>query len=476
MAAILANTALVTNVAAQDAAGVVDTRDFSITPKLGVQESFTDNALLTAANRQADAVTRLNASALVLVDTGRTKANIDTAFSYDQYASNGKLSGWSLYGNGNGSYSIVPGALALEAEGTVTNGTVSTFGTTAVDRAGTIGRVQLATYDVGPRFTTTLGDFADLNLLGRFAQVLYNAEDTSNIALLPADSSIVEFAGTAGTGGRFLGYELTTNANYQQDNHDFRLYNVMQSAFVRVMPAVRLIARGGYEDISQPGVVNVTAPIATGGVEISINRLSKITVEGGTRYKRPTWDASVYLQFSDRIYVTGRYFEILAPAQIQLNSNFSNFVSTSRLLPMPATFDNVGYGGNLYDQTSLNKTAEAHIVYHWEDDSVDLEASWNDRSFIATGNHDRVAVANASYYRRIAPDLAAEVRLSYAQTFASPIYGASSSYGAEINLSYDLNSRMTAKAGIATNQQVQTLPLHESLSENVLFASIERRF
>jgi hypothetical protein len=466
MAAILANAALVTNVAAQDAAAV-DTRDFSITPKLGVQESVTDNALLTAANKQTDAVTRLNASATVLVNTGRTKANIDSAFSYDQYASNGKLSGWSLYGNGSGSYSIVPGALSLEAEGTVTNGTVSTFG---------IGRVQLATYDVGPRFTTTLSDFADLNLAGRFAQVLYNAEDTSNIAILPADSSIVEFAGTAGTGGRFPGYELTTTGNYQQDNHDFRLYNIMQSAFVRVMPAVRLIARGGYEDISQPGVVNVTAPIATGGVEISINRLSKITLEGGTRYKRATWDASVYLQFSDRIYVTGRYFEILAPAQIQLNGNFSNFVSTSRLLPMPVPFDNVGYGGNLYDQTSLNKTAEAHIVYHWQDDSVDLEASWNDRSFIATGNHDRVAVANASYYRQIAPDLTAAIRLSYAQTFASPIYGASSSYGAEINLSYDLNSRMTAKAGIATNRQVQTVPLHESLSENVLFASIERRF
>ena len=456
------------------AAELPDSRDVSVALKLGLQESFTDNAFLTTTNTQSDAVTRLNARAAVRVDTARTKANIDSAFSYDQYASNGSLSGWSLYGNGNGSYTIIPGALSLEAEGTVTNGTVTTFGTPAVDRAGTIGRIQLATYDIGPRFTTTLGDFADINLLGRFAQVLYDPEDTSGVALVPRDSSILEFTGTAGTGDRFAGYELTTAGNYQQDDHDFRLYNVLQSVFLRVMPAVRLIARGGYESVSQPGVVDITAPIATGGVEISINRLSKITLEAGTRYDQATYDANVYLQFSDRIYVTGRYYEILAPAQIQISNSFSNFMNISRLLPAPATFDNVSIGANLYNQTSLNKTAESHIVYHWEEDRVDLDASWNDRLFVATGDHDRVAVTNASYYRQIRPDLVGQVRLSYAQTFASPIYGASYSYGGEINLSYDLNSKMVARVGYATTRQVRTLPVRDNLSENVVFVSLER--
>jgi len=454
----------------------VDRREFSITPKLGLQTSFTDNALLTSANRQSDVVLRADANAIIAVNTDRTKVNVDSALSYDQYVNNGNLSGWSLYGFGSGSYTIVPGALSLEAEGTVTNGTVSTFGTSAIDRAGTVGRVQLATYDVGPRYTTTLGDFADVNLLGRFAQVLYNADDTSTLTTLPRDSSIVELTGMLDTGTRFPAYQLTTTGNYVQDDHDFQLYNVLQSAFISVLPAVRLIARGGYEDISQPGVISVTAPIASGGVEISINRLSKITLEAGTRYDRGTWDANIYLQFTDRIYVTGRYYEVLEPAQIQINSSFSDFVTTSRLLPTPTTSTNFLITGNIYNQTSLNKTAESHIVYRWENDTIDLDASWNDRYFIATGDHDRVAVANASYYRRIRPDLTAQIRVSYGQTFASPIYGASSSYGGEINLAYDLNSQMVAKAGYAMAQQQRTSPSRESLSENVLFASIERRF
>lgn len=77
---------------------------------------------------------------------------------------------------------------------------------------------------------------------------------------------------------------------------------------------------------------------------------------------------------------------------------------------------------------------------------------------------------------RIAPDLTAEVRASYAQTFASPIYGASSSYGGEVSLSYDINSYMVARAGYAIDQQTQTAPVNQSLSENVVFAAIERRF
>lgn len=474
--AVLTQMALLSAPAwAQDAANAVDLGDFSILPKIGLQTSFTDNALLTSADTQSDVVIRADAGATVNVNTGRTKADIDASFSYDQYVRNGSLSGWSLYGNGNGSYGIIPGALSLDAAGTVTNGSVTTFGTSAIDRAGTIGRVQLATYDIGPRYTTTIDDFADVDLRARFAQVLYDAQDTSGITILPQDSSIIQTTALLDTGQRYVGYELTSNGTYEQDNHNFQQYSGLQSLFVRVLPQVRVLGRGGYEDVSQPGVVDITAPIASGGVEVSINQLSKVTLEGGTRYNRSTWDANVYLQFSDRIYVTGRYFEVLEPAQIQINDNFSNLMTLSSLIPTPTTSAEFLSGGNLYNQTSLNKTAEIHVVYRWENDTVDLDGSWNDRNFITIGDHDRVAVANASYYRRIAPDLVAEARASYAQTFASPIYGASWSYGGEVDLSYDLNSHMTARAGYALTHQEQTLPLHESISENVVFASIERR-
>ncbi len=41
--------------------GIADTREFFISPKIGVQESFTDNVLLTPTNQQNDFITRFAA-------------------------------------------------------------------------------------------------------------------------------------------------------------------------------------------------------------------------------------------------------------------------------------------------------------------------------------------------------------------------------------------------------------------------------
>src|ERR1039457_5530885 len=37
---------------------LIDTRDFSVTPMAGLQETFTDNALLSSTNKQYDFITR----------------------------------------------------------------------------------------------------------------------------------------------------------------------------------------------------------------------------------------------------------------------------------------------------------------------------------------------------------------------------------------------------------------------------------
>ncbi len=44
---------------------------------------------------------------------------------------------------------------------------------------------------LGPRMTTTIGDFADLEVRARAAQVHYDTEDTTVSALLPQNSNIL---------------------------------------------------------------------------------------------------------------------------------------------------------------------------------------------------------------------------------------------------------------------------------------------
>ncbi len=453
-----------------------DLRGMLIEPRVGLQESFTDNVLLTTGNTDADFVTRPVVGADVLLNTGRAVGSLATQLSYDQYASHTELSGVSLYANGNATYTVVPDFLFLEGEGTVTNGTVSTFGTSAIDRSGTGGRLQLSTYSVGPHVSTTLGDFADLEVQGRFAQVAFTAGDQSAVPILPADAIIGMSSVMLDTGHRFAGFELQTSGNFERDNHDYELYNGIQSIFVRILPQLRLVGRGGYESITQPGIISITNPVWSGGLELTINEKSSVTVETGERYGHPVWNANALLQFSERFFATMRYAEVLEPSQISISSSFADFIAQNRLLPVPLVSPNFALNGNIYSQTSLNKTAEARLAYLWDEDSINVTASWIDRRFEPNGTHDRTLLSTVEYTRHIAPDLSGDARFSFAHTYASPLYGASQSYGGEVDLLYDLNSTMSLRAGYGISRQSRYTPTPLDLSENVVFAAIQKRF
>lgn len=455
-------------------------RGMLVEPRVGLQESFTDNVLLSTTKADSDFVTRPIVGADVLLNTGRTMGSLSTQLSYDQYVNHTELSGWSLYANGSASYSLVPDFLAIEGDGTVTNGTVSTFGTSAIDRTGTGGRLQLSTYSLGPHLTTTLDDFADLDIQGRFAQVAFTSGDKSAVAMLPSDSILGLGSMMLDTGKRYGAVELQTGGNYEQDNHSYELYNATQSIFLtplpELLPQVRLIGRGGYESISQPGIVSIHEAVWSAGAEVTINEKSSVTVETGERYGHTVWNANALLQFSDRFFGTLRYAEVLEPSQISVNSSFSDFVSQSRLLPVPLVSPSFALSGNIYSQTSLNKTAEARLAYVWDDDSVTITSSWTDRRFEPVGTHDRTLLTSLAYTRRIAADLRADLQFGYAHTYASPVYGASQTYGGEIDLAYDLNSTMTLRGGYGMTRQSRYTPTPMDLSENVVFAAIQKRF
>src|SRR6185437_4814581 len=105
-------------------------------------------------------------------------------------------------------------------------------------------RVQVATYDVGPHMTTTLDDFADLDVNARFAQVFFGNPNGSN-PNIPTDATILDGAATMDTAQRFAGYQSITLASAVKDDHGFDAYNVEQSFYVRLIPELRLLARGG---------------------------------------------------------------------------------------------------------------------------------------------------------------------------------------------------------------------------------------
>ena len=110
------------------------------------------------------------------------------------------------------------------------------------------------------------------------------------------------------------------------------------------------------------------------------------------------------------------------------------------------------------------------------DQIIDLQANWNDRLLLALNSHDRVVVSGIDYERNIAPDLGIAGGVTYYHTFANPFFGPSEAYGGNIGLQYDINSTMRAVGGYAYQRQTQLFTNGQTITENILFAAIAKKF
>ena len=458
---------------------LIDTRDFSIAPLVGLQETITDNALLTPTDKKFDFITRPMVGAEVNVHGPFTASLIGHAY-YDAYASQTQLSGFSGDAQGTANYVVVPDFLSIDGNAMLMNSSVSTFGTPAINRVGPANQITIATYDIGPHLTTTLDDFADVDILGRFAQVFFDNPNASTVGI-PNNASILAGAAAIDTGTRYRGYELVTNAQIEQDNHDFEGYNFQQSLYVQVFPQIRLIGRGGYDYVMQPGIVDIRDALWSGGAEYNFGvnadgTNSVVSVEYGERFGHAAWRGDLHLQFSDQFYAEGRYFQAIQPNQLQINTAFNT--STIANLQLPPQLGNTQFliNGNIDNQTALIKQGDLALVYTWETQSIGLRGTWNDRTLLPTNNHDRSLVTSIDYQRSIAPDLFFEGTVDYYHTFANPFFGPSESWGGKAGLQYDINSTMRAAGGYAYQRQVQLFAGGVGISENVLYAAISKRF
>ena len=457
------------------APGDQDNRELAFIPMVGLQETFTDNAFLTSTNKEYDFITRPMVGAELRSQGGPLVGMVGAHAFYDAYAREGSLNGFSADAQGNGTYTLIPAFLSIDAQGFLTNTYVTSFGVAAQDRAGTANRVQIANYAIGPHVTTTVGDFADLNVFGRFAQIFFDNPNNS-IAPIPTGSTVEQGAGTLDTANRFSGFQLVTAAQYVRDDHGFESYGGLQSAFVNLTDDLRVIARGGYDAATDPDIVDIHAPVWSAGLEYTINQQSRISLERGERYNHAAWTADLRLQLSDRIYADGQYSEVLQPDQIQISGNFTDFVNQTTVLPPALVQNTFTINNDLNGQVSLNKYATLHLVYDWEGDKVDLAANWNDQLFVATNLKSQSLAANLNYSRKIAEDLNGTAGVSYWRTFANPIFGASELYSGSLNLNYDVNTTMRAYAGYTYQHQAQLTAGGLSISENLLFAAIAKRF
>jgi uncharacterized protein (PEP-CTERM system associated) len=411
-----------------------------ITPSFSLQEAFTDNAGLTTSGRKSDFITRGQLGLETAIDTGRANVMARGDVAYDRYARLPSLSGWSFDADGKAVYSVIRDRLTLEATGTVTNAYASTVDISAVDRSGTRNRVQLAAYSIGPHMDARLGDFADLAATGQFAQIFYSAADRSQVATLPDDDNIVQITARADTGARSRFSELLSTIQLAGDDRGYRSANAVQTVYLQAAAPLRLLVRGGYEHIFVPGVARIDSEIVTAGIEFTPNEKSRITLEGGRRFGRATWAAKADLQLGAKVGLAAAYTETFQPDQVYITAALLGLTNATTELPTTVVTAGARFIPTLYNQASLNKSANLDATFAGKTQSLELSTKWTDRDFFSLRAHDQEWVSNATYGRKLTPQLTLTVAASYARTYQSPLYGAGETHTEAIGLAYKASS------------------------------------
>ena len=451
-------------------------QSLTIVPRVGVRVLGTDNVYLTARDHVSDIVISPYAAVIGTLAGPRASADVNAQVGYDSYSRAHQLNGVSFNGWATGDYQIIRRFLSFEADGGVTNGNVSAFGSPAVDRTGIEGRTQIINLAAGPRITTTLGDLLDLQAIARVRWVGYSAGDSSTAVGLPEDSTIREVSAAVTTGDRFERYEAAMSATYQADDNDFRLYGALASVYLRVTPSLRVLARGGADDLYQPGVVDLQAPVWSVGLEYELNSRSYVRVEGGRRFHDDSLAAEAYVELTDRFYLTGSYSERILPPQVSQNDAFLSFVANTQTLPAPIASDRFGVFGNLIDETSKDKIGAIRATYTWPDQAISVGASWTGRELLATRQHDETLTGIVTYMRRMRPDLTGEVSLYYGRVLGDGAFGDSRRFEGSARLSYQFTPQIQIVGGYAYSNDRLTEVGGERRIENVAYAGISKSF
>jgi|GEM_PF-2632214 len=451
-------------------------------PRIGVQGLVTDNVYLTPTDHTTDFLTSVSAGLQAAYVGPRLDAMVDMQASYDSYSRAHQLNGFSVSGLGTASYQVIDQFLSLEADGNVSNGNATTFGSPAITRSGTAGQTQVLDVSAGPRVRTVIGDLLDVDARARVGWVGYKEADGSVTTNLPEDTTLGTVDILTTTGERYASHEISVLLRYAVDDNNFSLYSGIASTYVNVSDSLRLIGRAGYDAVKQGAETNlgprvdIKSPMWSVGFEYELNPSATFRFEGGHRYDDTSFASEVLVEMTDRLYFLSRYEERILPAQLAFNDDFLTFVEDTRTLPGPLRAEGFTFQGGLENETSKEKVGDVRMTYSWLTQSVTLGATWLGRERLQSNTRQENLSLDVGYERRMRPDLRGDIDLQYGRTLDDLGTGNSRFFRGSARLIFQYTPKVEITGGYGYSNDRQTSVGGTRLVENVGYVSIVKSF
>ncbi len=254
-------------------------------PRIGIEETVTDNARATDVGRQADLVSTISPGIAVTADSARIKGSLDYSLDVQRYlkATDENRIANNLYGNGQAI--VVPDLLYFDARASISQEDVA--GGRGFANSNLIPeaqRAQVIAYSAGPTLRTNIGSLLSTEISYRASQTYFTNNTTLTGGAGLSNSTQQEGRFVLGTGEAFdrlntalvadyvhatgFGSSVASNAASSEDKKSAEV-----DSEYRITRTLSVIAQGGYEKLTFPGSsqLNITGPIWGAGFQYNPN-------------------------------------------------------------------------------------------------------------------------------------------------------------------------------------------------------------
>lgn len=464
---------------------------YSIVNYLRVEEQVTDNARLTAANKDWDLISTSRLETAITGQTRRSQFSMAGTVSYQNFLSNQDFGLANVGLRAFGQVELLKRLAFADAHAAISDIQINPFGAGATARATPGGQTRATTYDAAGFITPRLFNLIETLFRARRSHVEFNDIGPGGGAGVLTEATLDQLSGYITTStNEVRKWQMTVTGEDIRQGDTFHLYNGIYSLYAGEPNGIQAVGRFGYENISDPGITDLQGIIWSAGVIARPKGRSYIRVEFGERYNKPTWDGNLSIALTPKLFVTGTYLRTLETLQARIHRSLTDITGqpTDPSLPVPnlpfpilLTLVNGTYladdinAGVIYliDPVDPKSVRPGENVGHAGEFLV-LDGTHSKRRNLFTGLNDNTQSYTARYGRELNRTLNLGIELGYGKSLqTSPPTSANQSYRVAFSLSYALTKR-TEVTG--TYSWARNAPdAGAAVTENVLGIRVIRR-
>lgn len=468
--------------------GAAQAGEWTIEPRVTVEEQYTDNARSVANGEESDFITTITAGVSVDGNGRRAQLSLDYDISRDTYFDTGDLDGFRQDLIGVGNVEFWEDHLFVDIRAALNQQDLSRGGgDSAGDRTVGSNQSLIANYSISPRLIHGNNGWADSELRYSFSETRFLDSDVGAAAAQPDNSRTHQIQTSLRSGRRFtrLTWSLTgqTSFTYRGDGQNSKNRTTDLRSEYAVTRQISLISQVGYEDRNDVGLNDDDNSGLTwrGGVRLRPGPRTDARIEYGRRFGGFIWSGDLTHRITARTTIRASYEEDIQTQQQALNAALlglqplpgGGFINPVTGLPVNPNDP----GFSFTSRTTRNRTANLSVVKTLGRTELTVATFYNTRSFDdGITKQEQNWGINANATRRLSRQMTGSVLADYSRDSGSSTGGAGDwTLRGNASLGYDLDESLLATMNYSFLRR-ESDTISDDLIENLISVRLRKVF